>query len=166
MREIKFRAWFAKERKMVDVKRIDFFGGRLGKTHATIHAETDFEKGGWFSKLKESTNRNTSLPNSNEQIKRVDLMQYTGLKDSKGNEIYEGDVVKFLYKPSYPLGDSEFDEVVICRVAVCLTGEFILEKSCSDEFEESLFSAVNYDSDLEVIGNIHDNPELLEGDNA
>lgn len=92
--------------------------------------------------------------------------QYTGLKDSKGNEIYEGDIIKFSYKPLYPLSDSEFDEVVICRVAVCLTGEFILEKSRSDEFEESLFRAVNYDSDLEVIGNIHENPELLEGEDV
>lgn len=160
MREIKFRAWFAKERKMVDVKQIDFFGGRLGKTHATIHAETDFEKGGWFSKLKESTNRNTSLPNSNEQIKRVNLMQYTGMEDSKGNEIYEGDIVRFPFR--------EYDEdcvVVSPRVGyVRFTfGQW------SVRIKENNRSTNLYGTDsrkIEIIGNIHDNPELLEGDNA
>lgn len=97
-------------------------------------------------------------------IDRDTIGQYTGLKDSQGNEIYEGDIVKFLYKPTYPFGDSEFDEVVICKVSVCVTGKFILEKNQSDEFEESLYNAVNYDDGLTVVGNIHDNPELIKED--
>jgi len=74
------------------------------------------------------------------------LMQYTGLKDKNGKEIYEGDICKFQFKRNQGQDISEvrFD-----------AGEF---KFCADGF----FYSVGRCSVIEVIGNIYENPELVK----
>ena len=115
MREIKFRAWFhdphiPKHGEMVDMR------------FCTSEDLVQF-------------NGNALEPTDECTI----LMQYTGLKDKNGIEIYEGDVVrgwnnesevKFTQGAFYP--EKEYPEVFA---------------SCHDE--------------MEVIGNIYENPELL-----
>lgn len=82
------------------------------------------------------------------------LMQYTGLKDRNGKKIYEGDIVKSIY--------------IIDIICEDIAKSTYINHVIFD-FEESRFKLKNrqdllYDiaEDLEVIGNIHKNPELLE----
>ena len=80
------------------------------------------------------------------------IMQFTGLHDKNGKEIYEGDIVSFNLK-----SDSEGQPYIIGYIEYQTTfsGYRIMS------FEGSF--ALDYNiKDIEVIGNIYDNPELLE----
>lgn len=80
--------------------------------------------------------------------------QYTGLKDSKGREIYEGDIVKcgHLSKWTYE------NPVRIAEVKICPDIEF---HSQVGVFKFGAFAYQKTEEALEVIGNTHENPELL-----
>lgn len=78
-------------------------------------------------------------------INEIELMQYTCLKDKNGKEIFEGDVV---------ITDEAdgLDQVKYYK------GAFYIESLSNHNFGDELLS----DLIVEVIGNIHENPELLE----
>jgi len=71
------------------------------------------------------------------------LMQYTGLKDKNGKEIYEGDIVK-----NYAI----IEQVIVVK--------FI--EGCFYPFTNGIDFRIEA-QDVEVIGNIYENPELLAG---
>lgn len=79
-----------------------------------------------------------------------ELMQSTGIKDKNGVEIYEGDIIHHAEKPN-PFFNSPF-EIIQAR-----TGEWIL-----DNYRGGTVLAFSQPEELEVIGNIYENPELLE----
>ncbi|EAF4579934.1 hypothetical protein CYG77_11705 [Listeria monocytogenes] len=74
----------------------------------------------------------------------VVLMQYTGLKDKNGKKIFEGDICWEEYGECY--GVVKFEE-----------GKFLY---VWENIAEDLWEVAD---DIEICGNIHENPELLEG---
>ncbi|MCK8626679.1 YopX family protein [Fructobacillus cardui] len=81
------------------------------------------------------------------------LEQYAGLHDKNGKEIYEGDIVKVYGFSKVTVGKVIYEDYYFTLDGFCDTGTDRPEMAFSEgEFE------VNY----EVIGNIHENPELLE----
>ena len=135
MRDIKFRAWDKRTKRLYQVQTLQFYG-----TNNTVDAcwtnGVDFDG--------ESTLGEPELNN----LHNLELMQYTGMKDVKGVEIYEGDVLfhplQGRRKVYYPYSE---------RVA-----------SYGLRDIDNGFGSTLQDSHAiwEVIGNIYENPELLE----
>jgi uncharacterized phage protein (TIGR01671 family) len=78
--------------------------------------------------------------------------QFTGLTDKNGNKIFEGDIIKiYLYEPkglaNYEVGCIKYDNTKARFVFCTKEGNYSIDNSNA----------------FEVIGNIHDNPELLKG---
>ena len=80
--------------------------------------------------------------------------QYTGLKDKNGKEIYEGDIVKAPYLD--PIFGGVVNNMFVNIVVGYNKGSFVLEYDGNLRF----YISDLYDN-IEVIGNIYDNPELL-----
>ena len=89
------------------------------------------------------------------EVETETIGQFTGLKDHKGREIYEGDIVKV---ESY----SEESFHVVKYMVEEDYPAFDLAPVLNDGECNSLSYCLNdYDTKITVIGNIHDNPELL-----
>lgn len=85
-----------------------------------------------------------TFPQPREEGKFRHLMQYTGLKDKNGKEIYEGDIIKF---PQNPLP------------FVVQWNRYFLEMKTPNGIYNS---GLGLHALIEVVGNIYENPELLQ----
>ena len=81
----------------------------------------------------------------------VDRLEFTGRKDKKGTDIYEGDITKT--KDGY---DICIDQAIYNTAH----NKFMLTSPYSSKLAIGLGEYT--DIEIEIIGNIHDNPELLE----
>lgn len=140
MRNFKFRAWNNKNKKMI--YSYEVYPKSKYKFDFDIFSNFKFE-------LMEMTERaNVTYPDGEETFielyEKVEssIMQYTGLKDVNGKEIYEGDIVDY-YK----------DELGVVKF---VSGCFVIDsKNYMDNFLELM-------GHIKVIGNIYENPELLK----
>lgn len=87
------------------------------------------------------------------QRQPVELMQYTGLKDKNAREIYEGDLIK-------DSDSKEIGQVIWDDTTLCWTTKF------EDNDLWGFVPRKGRDNHCEVIGNVYQNPELLEVKNA
>lgn len=88
------------------------------------------------------------------------LMQYTGLKDKHGLAIYEGDIVKY----SCPELEEDIGITEIGSVVTFENGVYLLKEIGYTGGDETFL--YDFSKVVEVIGNIHENPELVVADNA
>jgi len=122
MREIKFRVWDNNQIKY------DITGELLGH-YQTLNA--------FFKKCRE---------------RQVPIMQYIGLKDKNGQEIYEGDIIEIKNKICYITYET-------CTASYHL----VFKGGTSYQYERyKLDNSMSVLEFFEIIGNIYENPELLK----
>jgi len=86
--------------------------------------------------------------NKNNKGEAINVMQYIGLKDKNGKEIYEGDLIKYLW--DYGSGEqSTVDEIKYVGYGFA-----------------PFINGIGIENEHEVIGNIYENPELIENNKA
>lgn len=129
-REIKFRCYIKKSNKMWDAESLRNMGGFA---LLSGHLSQDF----------------LVLPYPQEDYV---LMQYTGLKDKNGKEVFEGDVVEAMQE--YELGEDKWYGVGKVEY---YNASFIFRY----EIDDSWALLTSFD-EVKIIGNIYENPELLE----
>nr|DAW49586.1 MAG TPA: YopX protein [Caudoviricetes sp.] len=132
MNNLKFRAWNKKLKLLGDVSYIDFNSKKIIYHNGFVNYYVNFED--------------------------VEIMQSTGLKDKNGKEIFEGDIINC----GYLFNGSPFDELDeyeeekgVVKFVNC--GFNIKFKNDTNLFIDIMESC----EDIEVIGNIYENKELL-----
>jgi len=142
MREIKFRAWHFGQNRM-------FSAEEMTKDQMALLPD------GHFANI------------SGEQLEKTVVyphetmlpLQFTGLKDCKGREIYEGDILRYtesVWNVDSPPTYSLKTRIIVVDEASDLANDF------NDTFGWN----IPYSDNIEVVGNKFENPELLEESNG
>ena len=136
----KFRVWIKEDKKMFGVDELEFeddADGNCGNLYRVIYPK-------YACKLE-----------SAEFPRDCILMQSTGLKDKNGKEIYEGDII--FSRGEYWRVGGDLSEGTI----LCYRGPYSFHSG-----RDSLSSLLKCNGDKnggKIVGNIYENPELLEG---
>ena len=86
--------------------------------------------------------------------------QFTGLTDKNGKKIFEGDIVRILGDQS----SADWRNVDYVALIAFIDGGFCALDGTIEDHGFRRYALARMDFDLEIIGNIHDNPELLGGE--
>lgn len=144
MREIKFRAWDKKENKWL-----------LGYEYPSL--------GGFsmFGEVMMMGEYAALISHRLNDLENIVLMQYTGLKDKNGKEIYEGDIIERWSYTSETLGRQDVERFPVKYFGDTGYPAFDLE---GNESDANGLSELNDSGEweYEVIGNIYENPDLLK----
>ena len=97
----------------------------------------------------------------NENVQSGTIGQFTGLKDKKGTEIFEGDIVECVSWNEYFSKDGQPMEPFRRKMYVDFRkGGFKMVEPMPEPMKDNEWDII-FNGDIEIIGNIYDNPELI-----
>ena len=126
MKEFKMKAWLKKEKKMVAIIGIDFNYEYIRYTEDDNLFNSDYKTA---------------------EFKDIELLQFSGVKDNGGQELYEADVIKFNDGIDDIYGLISYDDE---------------DGSYRVSYENITEHLSNLEGDFEIVGNIFENPDLHE----
>lgn len=130
MRPLKFRAWDTKEKKWL----------------------WPYPEG--FHIIGEVTVFNVLEQIAFNRVNDLEIVQWTGLKDKNGKELYEGDIIREEYLDHF--NDDGENEIYLSEI-IFSSGAFVRK----EDVQECCLVDIHSD-DFEIIGNKFENPELLK----
>lgn len=133
--KLKFRAWLKQPKKMVKITAIDLVENKFA-----------FDKKDGFTEW---------LPIHCES---TIIMQSTGGKDKNGKEIFEGDIMKFFDSDR----DMEGDVDIVPIIGIVQYDGATMCYYFTNRLEADMCDILDGEYPVEVLGNIYENPELLE----
>ena len=150
MRTIKFRAWDKDKKCFIPTEKWAVVSTDFNAFGIMLEDWENYKQGEYFY--------------SNSQ----ELMQFTGLHDKNGREIYENDIVKWGHTEGY--GSEMWHRAAVVEMYPALQFRILhyidtqtMERKEGDNyvFKFGRFMYAQTDKYLEVIGNVHENPDLL-----
>ncbi|MCK4686555.1 MAG: hypothetical protein KAT66_00335 [Candidatus Lokiarchaeota archaeon] len=134
MRKIKFRAWDKEKRKIV------YFGLFSILVDGIENSEY------WIKQYKNG-------------LRNLEIMQYTGLKDKNGKEIYEGDILKIKEDwDEYGWKAGEIGDVIFEEYFYGIS----LNSQNKPGTKYTVYLDVDNGKDVEIIGNVYENKDLIK----
>ncbi len=160
-KDIKYRAWDKARSKMFDVTLINFQDKLVNM---------DYDNKSDWEETKEK------IKDYNVPFLRIELMECLGVKDKKGKEIWEGDIVKWIFPESVEFASkiaSIFGVVYWNDGSSCFDVKQISKDIYTTKYKDFVSDAdeLNFYSDegqefiwewIEVVGNIYENKEFYE----
>lgn len=134
MKDIKFRAFHKPtSKKMFDVVQIDFTN-KIVFSYERIH----------------NTSKYSYFDTVSYNFSDCELMQYTGLTDCEGKDIFEGDIVK-VFESQFKKENNAFK---IAEISYSPPSFFLKSNKLINQLSNAY--------EIKILGNIHQNSELLE----
>ena len=134
-------------KEFIDMRTIKFRGKRVNRREWVYGTESFVQTDAGIC---------MGLYNEEEAVIPDTVGQFTGLYDKDGKEIYEGDIIKYTHEICIEDGP----ETCVGSVSFC-EGVFCLHEDSDCTVATAIYESEEYGG-ICVIGNIHDNPELLK----
>ena len=129
-------------------------GDSIADNGGDLLDDSDYYIRDWTEKI------DTDLYGCNYKVRPSTVSQYTGLTDKDGRKIFEGDIIHVKDLIRCPVGFGN----CLCIADYIASVAFDNCRFCLSKVNGGIYEIPLDSEKIEVIGNIHDNPELLEAD--